>query len=226
MNINNELVKIVNHWDELFKTIEVKKVSKEDFPNDNPLSEAIIDLASKSETILDIGTGSGYALFTSAFHGTKFKKGLGIDPSLHAIKTLNEICEASNLKKLTFEIGDHNSLEQLKDASFDGIICSNVLDVLPEVITQSIIKSIKRLLKPGGLLILKLNFFLTPNLIERLKMEEVAPNTYAMNGIIRGLNYTSDHWVNWFKPLSLLEETTYERLKNGPKDRVLIFKKD
>lgn len=226
MNINEELKRITMHWDKTFQRIEPQALTIEDFKGDNPLSEAIIKMANESKQILDIGTGSGYALFTSAFHGKTFKHGIGIDPSPYVIKTLNEICKLSNITNLEFILGDHTILKNYEDARFDGIICSNVLDVLPEPITIELITSIKRLLKPGGTFILKLNFFLTDPLIEKLKMEEVAPNTFKMNDVIRGLNYPTQTWIKWFEPLTLVSEDTFERLKDGPKDRLLVFRKE
>jgi hypothetical protein len=73
--------------------------------------------------------------------------------------------------------------------------------------------------------LIKLNFFLTDALIEKLKMTSLGENMYAMNNVLRGLNYDTATWISLFKGYELLKQDTYERLKNGPKDRMFLLRK-
>ena len=73
---------------------------------------------------------------------------------------------------------------------------------------------------------LKLNFLLTEDIIKRTKAEEIAPNTYTINGVLRSYNLSTEDWIARFENFTLLKQTTYERIKNGPLDRVLLFQKN
>ena len=73
---------------------------------------------------------------------------------------------------------------------------------------------------------IKLNFFLTDEIIARIKMEEIAEDTYQINGILRGLNYDLETWLSKFDGFELIESTTFERIKDGPKDRVILLRKN
>ena len=57
-------------------------------------------------------------------------------------------------------------------------------------------------------------------------MEEIDKNTYTMNGIIRGMNLTNEEWIKRFSGFSLIKTDEYERIPNGPKDRIIILKKE
>jgi hypothetical protein len=72
---------------------------------------------------------------------------------------------------------------------------------------------------------LKFNFFLDDALIERIHMEKIDEDTYTINGVIRGLNKTTDAWISIFSDFQLIEKAEFGRIPNGPKDRVLLLRK-
>jgi SAM-dependent methyltransferase len=212
-------------WNDYFKTLTPQVINKNDVKVSNPLDQALKDLGDACENILDIGTGQGYCLFTSYLLGHQVKYGLGIDPSEHAIDFARKTAKMSELFGLNFEEGDHTCLHDLAEASFDGIICSNVLDVIPYQTSDDVIKIMDRLLKPGGILLLKFNFYLTDERIKKLEMEEIEANTYRMNGVLRAVNLTTKDWIKRFEGYDLIRTEQYERIPDGPKDRVIMLKK-
>lgn len=216
---------LVKFWDHLFKDLQPTPLDLTDIKVEHSLDAYLKELGDQCENVLDIGTGSGYCLFKTKILGSKFKQGLGIDPSKNAINYLRKTCEISNINDLKFIKGNHEILSSFKDDSFDGISCSNVLDVVPEKTSNEIINEIVRLLKPGGLLVLKLNFFLDKEMMEQIRMKEVAPHTFERDGVIRGLNFTTEDWIQKLNQLSLVKTGSFPRLKNGPEDRLLMFMK-
>jgi SAM-dependent methyltransferase len=225
MNENQMNIDLKQFWNNQFTKLEPTVIKTNEVKEENSLDKFLKYLGDHSEKILDIGTGSGYGLLTAKILGEKAKYGLGIDPSLNAINFLNKTCEMSDIKGICGQVGDHKILENELSESFDGIICSNVVDVVPEKTANEIIREIQRLLKPNGILVLKINFYLTEELIKKIKMEEVDTNAYAINGILRGVNYTLDEWINRFDGFEVIEREEYERIPNGPKDRVLLLRK-
>ena len=224
-NLKETNDKLINFWNDWFLKIEPQKIDLNDVKPENKLDEYLKELGDSSEKILDLGTGTGYGLLNAKILGGKVKYGLGIDPSVNAINFINQTCELSNIDGLEFKVGNHKILREYEKDYFDGIICSNVLDVVPEETSLEMIEELTRVLKPNGLFVMKINFYLTEELIKKIKMIEVAKNTYAINGIVRGLNYTVDEWVQKLKGFELIKTGEFERIKDGPKDRVLMLRK-
>ncbi|MDA3931371.1 MAG: class I SAM-dependent methyltransferase [Tenericutes bacterium] len=225
MDINKLNKTLISFWDGQFETLKVKAIKKDDFSEPSTLFDKVKYVADQCESILDFGSGSGYTLFYAALFGEKMKKGLGVDTSKKAIAYANETKDISGLLSIEFNQGDHYFLDTIKESSFDGIICSNVLDVVPYETSCEIIEALDRVLKPGGLFLLKLNFYLTDDMIEKMKMEKIAKNTYELNGVLRGMNLITEEWASRFKNYEVLEVNEYQRLEKGPKDRLLLMKK-
>lgn len=225
MDINKENEKLIVFWDQQFKEVKPMTLSQEDFDLNVDFNRLLKHMGDHCEDILDIGCGYGYGLFAAKLLGSKMTYGLGIDPSEHAIDTIEETCFNSNIHGIDAKAETHDILSVFDDESFDGVICSNTLDVIPEQTSNEIIDLIKRLLKPEGLLLLKLNFYLTDALIDKIGMVEIEKNTYTINGIIRGVNHNTQEWIRKFDGFEVIEETEFERVPNGPKDRLLLLKK-
>ncbi|MGS0972386.1 MAG: class I SAM-dependent methyltransferase [Candidatus Izemoplasmataceae bacterium] len=225
MNIGKINTELIEFWNDFFKEHKPMTLDKKDMKVEHELDQYIKDVGDYASTILDLGTGSGYCILTAALLGSKMTHGLAIDPSLKAIETLNETLKNSNINTIETKVGTHVILDSYEDGSFDGVLSSNVLDVVPYETSEQMIEEIKRLLKPKGLLMLKLNFYLTEDMIKRTKAVRMAHNTYAINGVLRSHNLTTEEWVRRFNGFRLLKSATYERIENGPLDRVLLLEK-
>ena len=51
---------------------------------------------------------------------------------------------------------------------FDGVILSNVLDVMPKKADESVLRNLDRVLAPGGYWFIKLNPFLFPQGLKKV----------------------------------------------------------
>lgn len=218
--------RLIEFWNTFFEPHQAAAIKAEDYTIENDLDRLLKVVGDHSEKILDLGCGSGYCLLVAKGLGTKVIEGLGIDPAKEAIRLLDETIRLSGIEGLKTMVGTHHDLASYPDGAFDGIVCSNVLDVIPEQTSKEAIDTIRRLLKPGGLFLLKLNFYLTPALIEKIKMEPIGKNTYTINGVIRSVNLTTDEWIQRFSGFDVLETAEYERIPNGPKDRVILFRRN
>jgi SAM-dependent methyltransferase len=225
MNINEINQKLISFWNNQFEKLEAQVINKDDLSIDNPLDQGLKMLGDSCQNVLDFGCGSGYGLFLAALSGKQIKYGLGIDTSNNAIRFCQETSEKSNLKHLDFIVSDDAYLEKLEPASFDGVICSNVLDVVPYQTSERMIQRLDRILKPGGYFLLKINFYLTEEMIKRINMEALDHQSYAINGVLRGVNLSTDAWIERFKSYDVIKIDAYQRLEKGPKDRLLIFRK-
>lgn len=59
-------------------------------------------------------------------------------------------------RQLFLKRTDH-MVKQLEENSFDGVILSNVLDVMPKDVSKEVVEDLERVLKPGGYWFIKMN---------------------------------------------------------------------
>lgn len=226
MDIKKVNTDLQSFWDVFFEQYEAMTLQKDQVKVENDLDLYIKEVGDKCEKILDLGTGSGYAILTASLLGEKMKEGLAIDPSKVAIATLDKTLMQSKISNVKTMVGTHEDLKTFAPNSFDGILCSNVLDVVPYETSEEMIEEITRLLKLGGYLMVKLNFELNKEIIKRTKAEEIAPNTFNINGVLRSYNLKTPAWIERFKGFTLIKSSTFERIKDGPLDRVLLLRKE
>ncbi len=217
--------KSIEFWNQLFKEVPPMKINRDEVKVENSLDRYLKIIGDSCQTVLEVGCGLGTCLMSSLCLGDKMEKGIGFDASANAISFAQETSKLSGFDALTYVAQDESFLGTLVSGSFDGMICSNFLDVIPEKLSKTIIDEMSRVLKPNGLLLLKLNFHLDDDLIKKLKMEEVDENTYAMNGVLRAYNLTTEQWIKRLPNFGLLEQDGYQRAPNLPNDRILLLKK-
>ena len=98
MNIKDENVKLINFWNEQFSKMQPMTLKAEDFPCDQDYIKQLKYVGDHAETVLDLGCGWGFGLIASKLLGNKIKKGIGLDPSEHAVHILLETCKQTNIK--------------------------------------------------------------------------------------------------------------------------------
>lgn len=115
----------------------------EDFKRLDFIVNSINDLEKKDAYILDIGCGNGNISLALGALGYNV---LGVDIDMVSIANATALNKFENVR---FEVSDANTFS-IND-NFDVIICSEVLEHLEQ--PWELVKSIYRILKPGGLLV-------------------------------------------------------------------------
>ncbi|ATZ61208.2 MAG: putative methyltransferase YcgJ [candidate division WS2 bacterium] len=113
--------------------------------------------AKKGMKVLEVGCGAGTNIwmFNDLFYDAKGIEFYGMDISLKAIKAAKEYEVEMESKNCFFTVGDAERLGY-KDDSFDIVVCTEVLEHLPN--PNETLKEIHRVLKLGGVAIIT-----TPN---------------------------------------------------------------
>ena len=66
----------------------------------------------------------------------------------------------------------------MEPMSFDGVILSNVLDVMPKDISTTVIDDLERVLKPGGYWFIKMNPYYSKEELESFEYKNAGNNIY------------------------------------------------
>lgn len=99
----------------------------------------------KNKSVLDIGFGSTNGIITQEIAKNALKV-VGIEIDEPEVKIANKLNEQSNC---FFYKGDGRYMQQFKDESFDIIICTSVVEHIPEKVNL-LFKEMQRILKKGG----------------------------------------------------------------------------
>ncbi|MFA6801759.1 MAG: class I SAM-dependent methyltransferase [Acholeplasmataceae bacterium] len=225
MDINQTNSDLIKFWDSHFQDIKPMTIVKEDVKVENELDQYLKKLGDTCETIIDVGCGLGFSLMTAKLLGKKMVNGYGFDTSEKGIEFAKETVKLSKISDLEFVTENHHYLDRFDDQSVDGIFCSNFLDVIPRKTSQEVIDSMIRIVKPLGYVLLKLNFYLDEDLIKKLNMEVIDQDTYAINGILRAHNLTTEAWIDRFKGFKLVSTGEYQRAPKMPYDRIILLQK-
>ncbi len=221
---------LINFWDSALKlTDEVKNEYKNSTQSDDwkemaPSKKLFIAASSLKDKdyVLDYGCGSGWSSIIMAKSGAK--NILSVDTSKNAIEALEFYKELFDINSaIKSEVIDYKWLGVQKEETFDGIICSNVLDVVPNEVTLDIIKNFAKVSKAGANVIIGLNFYLDKELAKARQMELNEDGELYVNGVLRLLNKSSEEWAELFKPYFEVEKLEYFAWPNEAKETRRLF---
>ena len=95
----------------------------------------------------------------------------------------------------------------MEPMSFDGVILSNVLDVMPKDISTTVIDDLERVLKPGGYWFIKMNPYYSKEELESFEYKNAGNNIYEKDHIMRLRQATTNYWKEKFARFG--KETIY-----------------
>lgn len=170
-----------------------------------PTFDACLQIfADKTRRVLDFGCGTGDILFQYAQCG-KDKKGVGIDEAEKGIAFACATARLSGYHQLHFLTGDENLLASFEEEEFDGIILSNVLDVMPDKIAHETIEKLNRILKKGGYWFIKLNPYYSNKELQELDYKRMGFHLYEEDGVLRLRQESTKHWEKALDKLGEIE---------------------
>lgn len=216
----NDLKNLVSFWNDCFNNND--KIEVTDYKTLAPSKKLYdaLEILSKEDKVLDYGCGHGWASIILAKVGCKDVTASDMAPN--AIKMAKEYSKAYQVdSNINFKLINDDYLNNELDSYYDGVFCSNVLDVVPMDVSQSIIKFLHRVVKENGLVIIGLNYYLdldkAPN-----GFKVIDKNVY-INDILRLVSLTDEEWVNIFSEYFTIEKTIHFSWPNENVERRRIF---
>jgi len=179
----------VRQWDVIFGA-EPAKVPGDPSSGNETLDIALDWLCADTESALDFGCGNGTMLFLCALRKTKYH--IGIDLSQKAIENAEKRAKSMTAGTFSFARGGVEQLEQIQTDSVDAVILSNIVDNLYPDDALLLLSECKRILKPNGKALIKLNPYLTQQQIKDWDIHIIEGN--LLNDGLLLWNNTTEEW--------------------------------
>ena len=197
MDHTKENEKLIAFWNSVFEMSEEQIAEEQNEPEDwhelapsAKLFQAAASLGTKKK-VLDLGCGSAWASVIAAKSGC---------PDVTAADPAEEAVKAAGFYAELYGTGTQihachmteDWLASVPDCTYDGLICSNVLDVVPPQTAQHLITEAARVTADEADVIIGLNYHLEPGQIPN--RSEVTEGSVYINGILRLESRTDEEW--------------------------------
>ncbi|MDO5520242.1 MAG: class I SAM-dependent methyltransferase [bacterium] len=184
-------------WNEVYTECELTDLTDTTLTVEPTFDACLNVFAKNSRRVLDFGCGTGDILFQCADFGY-LEYGMGVDRSETGITYARQMAGLNHYRNLDYMVGDLSTFSQMEEESFDGIIVSNVLDVVPKDVEQEMLTELTRLLKTNGLLFVKINPYATEEELKAYGLTRFDEDLYEENGVLRLRNLHTKFWKNEF----------------------------
>lgn len=196
--IKQDYNRAVNLWNETYSHCKIVDLKGKNLSVE-PMFDICLDIfASKCKNILDFGCGTGDVIFQCYEFGN-MNYGLGVDLSQTGIDYARKMTLVNNYHGLNFDVGDISYFDSYEEGSFDGIILSNVLDVMPKDVAVTTFIRLTELLPPKGLMFVKLNPYYDKEDMKKWGMTQIKDNLFEEDGVLRYRELDTVTWKHSFE---------------------------
>ncbi len=154
--------KVRKTWDDIFACVQAHVPHGKD-TGITAFDEALDWLCDGTRSVLDFGCGNGVTLLLCGLRGTW--RHTGIDFSPEGIRLARESAKCMDGGEYKFIEGGPECLTCVPSASEDAVILSNIVDNLSPADALYVLDQIRRIVRPGGKIFVKLNPYLGANQI-------------------------------------------------------------
>lgn len=203
MDRNKDNENLIRFWNSVFTSNdeELKSRPVKDWKELAPCKKLYLASAELGtcKKVLDYGCGSGWASIIAAKSGCNDVT--AADAAEEALHTTEIYANLYGVRKNIHTVhADDAWLESISDQTYDGLICSNVLDVIPEEISLHLIREFARIVKDEAEVIIGMNYYLSPDEAGEKGTELVNHNCLYIDGILRMISRSDEEWAKIFSP--------------------------
>lgn len=190
------------------------------------LAEFVRSTLKGKNKVLDYGCGEGWAGMSIYKDGCRDVT--CVDVAQGAVETVKYIAELAKINDgfCTFSI-DADWLGTVADDTYDGIVCTNVIDVVPAEISEYIAYHLGRILAPNGTAVIGMNYYKDLSADPGANVEIKHGNEVYMDGILRMVSRPDSEWRSIFEKYFVVEQLEYYAWNSEtvPKRRIFVLKK-
>ena len=176
----------------------------------------------KKKKVLDYGCGSAWAAIIAAKSGCADVTAADAAPG--AVQAARLYAARYGVADRVHAVcSDSNWLQSVPDGTFDGLICSNVLDVVPPETAEEILRELARALTRDGTVIVGLNYYLSPEAAAARNMDLADGNRLYIDGVLRLVSRTDEEWARIFSPWFTVEKLEHFAWPGEAKETRRLF---
>lgn len=205
-HLRNDYEEAKRFWNTAFTMDETEKkdaetaVDKEngwkEMAPSEKLCTAVSSLGSRRK-VLDYGCGRGWAAIIAAKGGCMDVTGVELaENAVNSAEFYAKLYEVDD--RVTFHHISEEWISQVAPESFDGIVCSNVLDVVPGEVAEGIIENLARIAEKDAAVVIGLNYYMEPKANPERNMTVKNGNHVYLNSILRLVCRTDEDWTELF----------------------------
>ncbi len=146
--------------------------------------------------VLDYGCGHGWAGIIAAKCGCAHVTAVDVVPGSIAGARLYASKYGAEPELLHVS---PDWLRTVPEGTYDGIICSNVLDVVPEDTARTILEGLWHAARAEARIVIGLNYWLDPQ-IARERGMDLQENRLYVDGVLRLVTRRDEEWTELFRP--------------------------
>ncbi len=220
---------LIGFWDKAFtlseeQQAEARKQAAGDWKELAP-SEKLFRAASflgQKKKVLDYGCGDGWASVIAVKSGCTDVT--AVDAAPGAVQAGRLYTEIYGVKKYVHVVcGASGWLESVSTGTFDGMICSNVLDVIPPETAETILRELARIATQDACVIIGLNYYLSPEATDARGLKLTDGNQLYIDGILRLVSRTDEEWTQVFTPLYTVQRLEHFAWPGEPEETRRLF---
>lgn len=222
----------LNFWNQAF---EMSDEEKEKFINgidpDNDwkdlascekLKNVLVNQLASQKNVLDYGCGEGWAGIILNKSGCE--NVTSVDVVENAILLADLMKKAFKIEKgMETKCISVDWLKDVQDDLYDGIFCSNVIDVLPADVAEGILENFARIAACGAKIVIAMNYYVAPVNNPEKKIEFRNGNELYMGGVLRMVTRTDEEWTEIFSKYFDIEKIEYFAWPGEAEEKRRIF---
>ena len=172
--------------------------------------------------VLDYGCGNGWASVITVKSGCPDVT--AVDPAPGAIRTARAYAAAFGAgEQMHAECIGADWLQGVPDSTFDGVFCSNVLDVVPPETAADILENLARVAADDAAVIIGLNFWMDPEKAAARGVKLTDDGILYQDGVIRLVSRTDEEWTEIFAPYFTVEKLEHFAWPGEPAENRRLF---
>ena len=202
---------LLEFWDQAFFIPETEKEvarqegagSWEALAPSEKLLRAACMLGSRKK-VLDYGCGNGWASIAAAKSGCPDVT--AADPAPHASEAAGFLADLFGVTERVHSIcSDSEWLKAVPAGTYDGLICSNVLDVIPPETAEEVLRGMVRVVTSNSEIVVGLNYYISPESAAEKGLLLTDDCLLYQDGVLRMVSRTDEEWAALFAPFFTVE---------------------
>lgn len=218
---------LIDHWSRAFSETAGETPAAADVPDWKTIapSEKLLRAAASlggCQRALDYGCGSAWAAIIAAKSGC---------PDVTAADAAPGAITAAKARAALYGVQNcvHpvcvalNWLETIPANTYDGLICSNVLDVVPPQTAADMLRAFVEITTPDATVVIGLNFYLSPEAAAQRGVMLADGSRLYQNGVLRLVSRTDEAWAAQFAPYFTVERLEHFAWPGEPRETRRLF---